>query len=88
MPAAYSYDLRERVVDAVERGSSRRRAAVVFKVSAATVVRWTKRLAETGSFAAAPTGGDFKSKAVEELMSTFSERECRNFLTHQGYVST
>jgi hypothetical protein len=25
MPAAYSYDLRERVVDAVERGSSRRR---------------------------------------------------------------
>ena len=65
MPAAYSYDLRERVVDAVERGSSRRRVAVVFKVSAATVVRWTKRLAETGSFAAAPTGGDFKSKAVE-----------------------
>ena len=65
MPAAYSYDLRERVVDAVERGSSRRHAAVVFKVSAATVVRWTKRLAETGSFAAAPTGGDFKSKAVE-----------------------
>ena len=65
MPAAYSYDLRERVVDAVEQGSSRRRAAIVFKVSAATVVRWTKRLAETGSFAAAPTGGDFKSKAVE-----------------------
>jgi transposase len=65
MPAAYSYDLPERVVDAVERGSSRRGAAVVFKVSAATVVQWTKRLAETGCFAAAPTGGDFKSKAVE-----------------------
>jgi transposase len=65
MPAAYSYDLRERVVDAVERGSSRRRAAVVFKVSAATVIRWTKRLAETGSFAASPTGGDHKSKAME-----------------------
>jgi transposase len=53
MPAACSYDLRERVVDAVERGSSRRGAAVVFKVSAATVVRRTERLAETGSFAAA-----------------------------------
>ena len=65
MPAAYSYDLRERVVDAVGRGSSRRRAAAVFKVSAATVVRWTKRLAETGSFAASPTGGDHKSNAVE-----------------------
>ena len=34
-------------------------------MSAAIVVRWTKRLAETGSFAAAPTGGDFRSKAVE-----------------------
>jgi transposase len=65
MPAAYSYDLRARVVNAVEEGASRRRAAGVFKVSAATVVRWTKRLAETGSCAASPTGGDHKSKAVE-----------------------
>ena len=62
MPAAYSYHLRERVVDAVERGSSRRRAATVFKVSAATVVRWTKRMAETGSFAAAPMGRRFQIK--------------------------
>jgi transposase len=65
MPAAYSYDLRARVVHAVTEGASRRRGAVVFKVSAATVVRWTQRLAETGSRAASPTGGDHKSKAVE-----------------------
>jgi transposase len=65
MPAAYSFDLRERVVDAVEEGFSRRRAAGVFKVSASTVVRWAKRLAETGSCAASPTGGDHKSKALE-----------------------
>jgi transposase len=25
---------------------------------------------------------------IGALMSTFSERECRNFLAHQGYVST
>lgn len=25
---------------------------------------------------------------IGELMNTFSEQECRNFLTHQGYVST
>jgi transposase len=65
VPAAYSYDLRARVVNAVDEGASRRRAAAVFKVSAATVVRWTKRLAETGSRAASPTGGDHKSKAIE-----------------------
>jgi transposase len=65
MPAAYSFDLRERVVDAVEEGSSRRRTAGVFKVSASSVVRWAKRLAETGSCAARPSGGDHKSKALE-----------------------
>jgi transposase len=65
MPAAYSYDLRERVVDTVEAGASRRRAADVFRVSVSTAIRWSKRLAETGTCAALPSGGDHKSKAIE-----------------------
>ena len=65
MPAPYSLDLRVRVVDAVENGTSRRRAARIFKVSAATVVRWTRRQTETGSCAAFPSGGDRRSDAVE-----------------------
>ena len=65
MPAAYSLDLRERVIDAVEAGASRRRAAAVFKVSISTVIRWAKRVAETGSYAPLPSGGDHKSKDVE-----------------------
>jgi transposase len=65
MPAAYSLDLRERAVGAVEAGRSRRRAAKLFKVGVSSVIRWTKRLAETGSFAALPTGGDHKSKDTE-----------------------
>lgn len=65
MPAAYSYDLRERVVDTVEAGASRRRAARIFKVGVSTAVRWSKRLAETGSCAARPSGGDRKSKDIE-----------------------
>jgi transposase len=65
MPAAYSLDLRERVIDAVESGTSRRRAAAVFKVSYSTVIRWAKRLSETGSYAALPSGGDYKSRAIE-----------------------
>ena len=49
MPAAYSYDLRERVVGTVAAGRSRRRAAGVFKVSVSSAVRWMQRVAETGS---------------------------------------
>src|SRR5262249_42124700 len=65
MPAPYSLDLRERVVDAVEAGASRRRAAGVFKVSIATVVRWTKRVAEAGNCEALPMGGDHRSGQIE-----------------------
>jgi transposase len=66
MPAAYSLDLRERVVDTVEEGASRRGAAGVFKVSVSTAIRWTKRLTATGSCAPLPSGGDHRSKAVEQ----------------------
>ena len=66
MPAAYSLDLRERVVDTVEAGASRRGAAGVFKVSVSTAIRWTKRLTATGSCAPLPSGGDRRSKAVEQ----------------------
>jgi transposase len=65
MPAAYSYDLRERVVAAVADGASRRGAARQFKLGISTVIRWVARLAATGSCAAMPSGGDHKSKAVE-----------------------
>jgi transposase len=65
MPAAYSYDLRERVVAAVGEGVSRRHAARQFKVGISTVIRWVARLAASGSCAATPSGGDHKSKAVE-----------------------
>ena len=52
MPAAYSYDLRERVVAAVGEGVSRRHAARQFKVGISTVIRWVARLAASGSCAA------------------------------------
>jgi len=67
MSAAYSFDLRERVVGTVEEGASRRRAAGLFKVSVSTAIRWARRMAETGSCAARPSGGDHRSKAVEAL---------------------
>jgi transposase len=65
MAGAYSADLRERVVDAVNAGKSRRGASVVFKVSASSAIRWAQRFRETGECKAKPTGGDRRSRAIE-----------------------
>ena len=43
MPKAYSRDLRERVITAVETGASRREAAERFEVSVASAVKWLQR---------------------------------------------
>jgi transposase len=65
MGKALSVDLRRRVVDAVERGMSRRRAAVRFGVSASSAIRWTARAAATGEVAPRKQGGDRKSERIE-----------------------
>src|ERR1700722_12051356 len=44
MPKAYSRDLRERVITAVETGASRREAAERFEVSVASAVKWLQPL--------------------------------------------
>jgi transposase len=56
MTQAYSLDLRRRVTDAIFRGKSRRAAAEQFAISAATAVRFQKRLDETGSLEPSPMG--------------------------------
>ena len=43
MPKAYSGDLRERVIEAVETGASRREAAERFEVSVSSAVKWLQR---------------------------------------------
>jgi transposase len=57
MARPYSEDLRERVVQAVETGASRRAAAERFRIGAASAVRWMQRVAQNGSVAAHPSGG-------------------------------
>ena len=48
---AYSMDLRERVVAAVDRGMTQEQAAVTFGVSVNTVARYLTRRRNTGSLA-------------------------------------
>jgi transposase len=57
MARPYSLDLRERVVAAVAAGESCRAVAAVFKVSVASVVKWSQRFRATGSAAANRMGG-------------------------------
>lgn len=57
MPRAYSNDLRERVVMAVQSGETCRSVAKRFGVSVASVVKWSQRYRATGSVAPAKIGG-------------------------------
>src|SRR3974390_2361905 len=70
MPKPYSYDLRVRVIELIEAGSSRREAAELYGLSPRVVGIWAQRwkqpgriLAQlwkqTGSISAKPSGGSF-----------------------------
>jgi transposase len=57
MSKPYSTDLRERVIEAVESGASRREAAERFEIAPSSAVKWMQRWRATGSVAAKPSGG-------------------------------
>ena len=63
MPAPISLDLRERIVRAVEGGSSIREAARRFEVSASAAIKLVRRVRETGSAAPSQIGGH-RSRAL------------------------
>jgi transposase len=62
MGRAYSADLRGRVIEAVEAGSSARSAAARFDVGVATAIRWVRRHRETGERTARRQGHRVCSK--------------------------
>lgn len=64
MPRAYSTDLRQRLIDAVEAGSSARAAARRLQVSASTAVKWVQRKRQTGSVEAKPMRGHPPAKLL------------------------
>jgi transposase len=65
MPKPYSQDLRNRVIDAVERGEmSRRAAARRYEVSESAAVKWLGRFEQDGSRAPVGHGGHRPSKLM------------------------
>jgi transposase len=75
MARAYSLDLRERVVSAIAAGESCRKVAATFKVSVASVVKWSQRFRATGSAAARPMGGN-RPYALTSQRDWLLERLC------------
>ena len=62
MSKSYSEDLRQRIVNAVDGGVSRRQAAEHYNVSVSSAIRYARRWRETGSVQAAAMGAPRRSK--------------------------
>ena len=65
MGKSLSDDLRVCVVEAVEAGASRRRAAARFGVSVSSAIRWVRAWHAQGDVRAKPQGGDRRSVRIE-----------------------
>jgi transposase len=65
MPKPYSQDLRDRVIDAVERGEmSRRAAARRYAISESVAIKWLERVEREGSREPVGHGGHRASKLM------------------------
>jgi transposase len=88
MARPYSLDLRERVVEAIEGGLSRREAAELFGVSPSTAVKWMRRHQDSGSVAARAMGGDRRSRLGGERSFIEERLEAVNDLTIEELRAT
>jgi transposase len=88
MGKPYSMDLRERVVAAVEKGGlSCHRAAAQFGVGASTVIRWVRRVRETGSVAPGQMGGHKPKSISGKHRAWLLERIKERDFTLRGLVT-
>ena len=65
MPKSLSFDLRSRVLAAIDAGLSRRQAAERFGVSASSAIRWDALRRAGGDARPKPQGGDRLSHRTE-----------------------
>ncbi len=65
MSKAFSVDLPDRVIAAIEGGMSCRQAAARFGVSASSAIRWRSRVRTQRDVRPGPLGGDRRSGHVE-----------------------
>ncbi|MBA8757208.1 IS630 transposase-related protein, partial [Wolbachia pipientis] len=66
MPAAYSYDLRKKAMEALDEGESREAVAARFKIGRTTLWEWQQRRKETGDFQSKKLGnGGYNHKITD-----------------------
>jgi len=88
MGKSYSKDLRERVVNAVEReGMSRRGAAARCGIGVKTAIDWVRHFRETGRLAALPRGGRRPKKLIGEYRAWLLQRCREGDFTLRGLVA-
>ena len=82
MAKACSSELRERVIEAVEMGASRREAAELYDVSASSAIKWVQRWRETGSATAKPRGGSVSplDKFATQILAAIAEQPDRTLV--------
>jgi transposase len=95
MTAPLSRDLRERIVHAVEGGSTMRQAARRFAVSASAAIKLMQRVRQTGSTAPATIGGHRRPilephadtlRAIVSSQAGITLREIKAALAARGIV--
>ncbi len=52
MPVPYSYDLRKKVINAIDEGMSKTQASRIFRMSRNTINLWLRKREETGDYKA------------------------------------
>jgi transposase len=98
MSKALSVDLLDRVIAAVEGGTSCRQAAARFGVSESSAIRWRSRLRTQGDVRPGPLGGDHWSGRIErhadvilalvERKSDITLAELQTALAEQGMATS
>ena len=87
MARAYSLDIRQRVVEAVERdGLSCNQAAARFDVAISAAIDWGNRYRRTGRLAPGKIGGHRPKKLVGEYRDWLLQRRREGDFTLQGLV--
>ena len=85
MPKPYSQDLRDRVIDAVEKGEmSRRAAARRYEISESVAIKWLERLERDGSREPVGHGGHRASKLMPHREFLEGARAVKSDITLQA----
>jgi transposase len=74
VPRRCSVDLHARAIGAVEAGASRRGTAVRYDLSPSAVIKWVRRLRETGSVIAKPCSTSPLEKYEDWLLPLVAEQ--------------